>query len=60
MSALSKSEPTLSEAQEIVDRRAQGIRLLRAHWLTVFEIHHAQVPSYRYGRVFLAGEGCGR
>src|SRR5919107_4964937 len=54
--ALPKGEPTLSEAQEIVDRRAPGIRLLRAHWLTVFEIHHAQVPSYRYGRVFLAGD----
>jgi 2-polyprenyl-6-methoxyphenol hydroxylase-like FAD-dependent oxidoreductase len=54
--ALPKGEPTLSEAQEIVDRRAPGIRLLPAHWLTVFEIHHAQVPSYRYGRVFLAGD----
>jgi 2-polyprenyl-6-methoxyphenol hydroxylase-like FAD-dependent oxidoreductase len=53
---LSKSEPTLSEAQGVVDQRVGGIRLLRAHWLTVFEIHHAQVPSYRYGRVFLAGD----
>jgi 2-polyprenyl-6-methoxyphenol hydroxylase-like FAD-dependent oxidoreductase len=54
--ALSKREPTLSETQDIVDRRAKSIRLLQAHWLTVFEIHHAQVPSYRYGRVFLAGD----
>lgn len=54
--ALSEREPTLSEAQDIVDRRAGGVRLLRAHWLTVFEIHHAQVPSYRYGRAFLAGD----
>jgi 2-polyprenyl-6-methoxyphenol hydroxylase-like FAD-dependent oxidoreductase len=54
--ALSKGQPTLSETQDIADRRARGIRLLRAHWLTVFEIHHAQVPSYRYGRVFLAGD----
>jgi 2-polyprenyl-6-methoxyphenol hydroxylase-like FAD-dependent oxidoreductase len=54
--ASSKSEPTLSETQDIADRRARGIRLLRALWLTVFEIHHAQVPSYRYGRVFLAGD----
>jgi 2-polyprenyl-6-methoxyphenol hydroxylase-like FAD-dependent oxidoreductase len=52
----SKGEPTLSETQDLVDRRAQGIKLLRAHWLTTFEIHHAQVPSYRYGRVFLAGD----
>ena len=55
-STLSKREPTLSDAQEVVDRQAGGVRLLRAHWLTVFEIHHAQVPSYRYGRAFLAGD----
>ena len=49
-------EPTLAEAQEIVDRRAGGISLTEAHWLTVFEIHHAQVPQYRHGRAFLAGD----
>ncbi len=27
-----------------------------ARWLTIFEIHHAQVPHYRVGRVFLAGD----
>jgi 2-polyprenyl-6-methoxyphenol hydroxylase-like FAD-dependent oxidoreductase len=54
--AFSQSEPTLPEIQEIVDRCTQGIRLLRAHWLTTFEIRHAQVPSYRHGRVFLAGD----
>ncbi len=54
--APAKGEPTLSEAQDAVDRRASGIRLLRAHWLTVFEIHHAQVPRYRLGRAFLAGD----
>ena len=55
-STLSKRKPTLSDVQEVVDRQAGGVRLLRAHWLTVFEIHHAQVPSYRYGRAFLAGD----
>jgi 2-polyprenyl-6-methoxyphenol hydroxylase-like FAD-dependent oxidoreductase len=49
-------EPTLDELQEIIDRRIGGIRLLRAHWLSYFQIHHAQVPAYRWGQVFLAGD----
>jgi len=51
-----KTHPTLGDLQEIVDRRIGGIRLLRPHWLTSFEIHHARVSSYRWGRVFLAGD----
>jgi 2-polyprenyl-6-methoxyphenol hydroxylase-like FAD-dependent oxidoreductase len=51
-----ETHPTLDDLQEIVDRRIGGIRLLRPHWLTSFEIHHARVPSYRWGRVFLAGD----
>jgi 2-polyprenyl-6-methoxyphenol hydroxylase-like FAD-dependent oxidoreductase len=50
------AEPTLEQMQAISDRRAGGVRLLEAHWLTVFEIHHAQVPRYRHGRAFLAGD----
>ena len=49
-------EPTLWEVQAIADARAGGIRLTEAHWLTVFEVHHAQVRSYRRGRAFLAGD----
>ncbi|HYI38058.1 MAG TPA: FAD-dependent monooxygenase [Thermoleophilaceae bacterium] len=49
-------EPTLWEVQAIADARAGEIRLSEAHWLTVFEIHHAQVRSYRRGRAFLAGD----
>jgi 2-polyprenyl-6-methoxyphenol hydroxylase-like FAD-dependent oxidoreductase len=49
-------EPTLGVMQAIVDERAGGIRLQSARWLTHFEIHHAQVPQYRAGRVFLAGD----
>ena len=48
--------PTQDELQAILDRRIGGIRLLRSHWLTSFEIHHARVPAYRWGRVFLAGD----
>ncbi len=48
--------PSQDELQTILDQRIGGIRLLRSHWLTSFEIHHARVPAYRWGRVFLAGD----
>jgi 2-polyprenyl-6-methoxyphenol hydroxylase-like FAD-dependent oxidoreductase len=48
--------PTQDDLQAILDRRIGGIRVLRSHWLTGFEIHHARVPAYRWGRVFLAGD----
>jgi 2-polyprenyl-6-methoxyphenol hydroxylase-like FAD-dependent oxidoreductase len=48
--------PAQEELQAILDRRVGGIRLVRSHWLTSFEIHHARVPAYRWGRVFLAGD----
>jgi 2-polyprenyl-6-methoxyphenol hydroxylase-like FAD-dependent oxidoreductase len=48
--------PTQHELQAILDRRIGGIRLLDSHWLSTFEIHHAQVPRYRWGRVLLAGD----
>ena len=48
--------PSQDELQAILDRRIGGIRVLRSHWLTGFEIHHARVPAYRWGRVFLAGD----
>jgi 2-polyprenyl-6-methoxyphenol hydroxylase-like FAD-dependent oxidoreductase len=50
------TRPTQDELQAILDRRIGGIRVLRPHWLTGFEIHHARVPAYRWGRVFLAGD----
>jgi 2-polyprenyl-6-methoxyphenol hydroxylase-like FAD-dependent oxidoreductase len=48
--------PAQDELQRIVDARAGGIQITASHWLTGFEIHHAQVPAYRHGRVFLAGD----
>src|ERR1700742_2835608 len=39
--------PTQDELQAILDRRIGGIRVLRSHWLTNFEIRHARVPAYR-------------
>ena len=41
--------PAQHELQAILDRRIGGIRLLDSHWLSTFEIHHAQVPGYRRG-----------
>ncbi|WP_344464768.1 FAD-dependent monooxygenase [Kitasatospora kazusensis] len=43
--------------QQVVDERAERpIRIRDSRWLTVFEVHHAQVPEYRVGRVLLAGD----
>ncbi|MGD9573044.1 MAG: FAD-dependent monooxygenase [Thermoleophilia bacterium] len=49
-------EATLPRLQEACDARGGGIALTAAHWLTTFEIHHAQVAAYRHGRAFLAGD----
>src|ERR1700743_241451 len=48
--------PTQDELQRILDERIGDITITHSHWLTCFEIHHGQVPGYRYGRVFLAGD----
>jgi 2-polyprenyl-6-methoxyphenol hydroxylase-like FAD-dependent oxidoreductase len=48
--------PTQDALQRILDERVGGVTITRSHWLTCFEIHHGQVPAYRYGRVFLAGD----
>jgi 2-polyprenyl-6-methoxyphenol hydroxylase-like FAD-dependent oxidoreductase len=48
--------PTQDELQAVIDRRIGGIRVMHSHWLTSFEIHHARVPAFRWGRVFLAGD----
>jgi hypothetical protein len=47
---------SIERFQRLVDQRAGGIRIVSAHWITAFEIHSAQVPSYRVGRAFLAGD----
>lgn len=48
--------PTIDQLQKIVDRRIGGVTITTPHWVTCFEIHHGQVPEYRHGRVFLAGD----
>ena len=43
--------------QQVVDDRSGGrVQIHDSLWLTKFDIHHAQVPQYRVGRVFLAGD----
>jgi hypothetical protein len=49
-------EASLDWLQELADERELGVKMTAAHWLTIFETHHAQVPRYRVGRVFLAGD----
>ncbi|MFE0462226.1 FAD-dependent monooxygenase [Kitasatospora sp. NPDC058965] len=50
-------EASLEWLERVVDERAERpIRISRARWLTTFEVHHAQVPQYRVGRVLLAGD----
>lgn len=52
----SSREPTIEWLQQLTDDRGLEVRIDSAHWLTTFEIRHAQVPRYRIGRVFLAGD----
>jgi 2-polyprenyl-6-methoxyphenol hydroxylase-like FAD-dependent oxidoreductase len=49
-------QPPQDDLQRILDDRVGGITITKSHWLTCFEIHHGQVPAYRYGRVFLVGD----
>jgi 2-polyprenyl-6-methoxyphenol hydroxylase-like FAD-dependent oxidoreductase len=55
--AAQDQEPTLEQAQALADAR-MGTRVVLSNprWLTYFEVHHGQVPQYRHGRVFLAGD----
>ena len=48
--------PSLAQLQAVVTERVGGITLQRAHWLTTFGLHHAQVNQYRWGRVLLTGD----
>jgi hypothetical protein len=45
--------PTLEELQAVVDHRTSGFRLESARWITLFEIHHAQVRTIASGAGFL-------
>ncbi|MBB5160497.1 FAD-dependent monooxygenase [Mycobacterium sp. AZCC_0083] len=49
-------QPAQDDLQRILDQRVGGITITKSHWLTCFEVHHGQVPAYRYGRVFLVGD----
>jgi 2-polyprenyl-6-methoxyphenol hydroxylase-like FAD-dependent oxidoreductase len=42
--------------QSAAEERGVKMRITKAHWLTRFELKHGQVPQYRAGRVFLAGD----
>jgi hypothetical protein len=45
------------QIQALTDARmGGGVTVRNPRWLTYFEVHHAQVPQYRLGRVLLAGD----
>lgn len=49
--------PTLERIQAWAHSRMGGsVTCTDPRWLTYFEIHHAQVPRYRFGRVLLGGD----
>ncbi|MDE1994664.1 MAG: FAD-dependent monooxygenase [Rhizobiaceae bacterium] len=49
--------PTLAEVQAIIDRRGPpGMVAFDPIWLASFKINGRKVSSYRWGRVFLAGD----
>ncbi len=50
-------DPTLEQIQALADARMGGnVKVRNPRWLTYFEVHHAQVPRYRYRRAVLAGD----
>ena len=55
--AADAGDPTLEQIQALADDRMAGrVKVRNPRWLTYFEVHHAQVPRYRLGRVLLAGD----
>jgi 2-polyprenyl-6-methoxyphenol hydroxylase-like FAD-dependent oxidoreductase len=51
------SAPTLEEVQAVMDRRGpSGMVVFDPIWLAGFRINDRKVDSYRWGRVFLAGD----
>jgi len=49
--------PTLEQVQAIMDRRGpSGLKAFDPIWLAGFRINGRKVASYRWGRVFLAGD----
>ncbi|TCK20256.1 2-polyprenyl-6-methoxyphenol hydroxylase-like FAD-dependent oxidoreductase [Pseudonocardia endophytica] len=50
-------DPTLAQIQALAEARMGGaVNCSDPRWLTYFEIHHAQIPRYRFGRVLLGGD----
>lgn len=51
------ADPTPELVQSLIDERMGGQwRITVPYWLSFFEVHHGQVPQYRFDRVLLAGD----
>jgi 2-polyprenyl-6-methoxyphenol hydroxylase-like FAD-dependent oxidoreductase len=54
---ISEIGPTLAQVQEVVDWLfAPGVAVSNMRWSAFYRISHRIVPTYRVGRVFLAGD----
>ncbi len=52
-----ESEPELEELQQLFDLRSPlSAKLSEPRWKSYFRVNHRQVPRYRVGRAFLAGD----
>jgi hypothetical protein len=49
-------QPSLDWMREARAARHMNLSIETPHWITRFEIHHAQLTRHRVGRVFLAGD----
>jgi 2-polyprenyl-6-methoxyphenol hydroxylase-like FAD-dependent oxidoreductase len=47
---------TIDWLQSAADERGIKMRITASHWMTRFGLKHGQVPRYRSGRIFLAGD----
>ncbi|MFB2586305.1 FAD-dependent monooxygenase [Herbiconiux liukaitaii] len=47
---------TIEWLQDALDERGVRLHIRESHWLTRVQLKHGQVPRYRDGRVFLAGD----
>jgi 2-polyprenyl-6-methoxyphenol hydroxylase-like FAD-dependent oxidoreductase len=55
--AQAKPDPTITDVQALIDRRAGGgFDAFDPVWLTNFRINERKVSEYRHGRIFLAGD----
>ena len=51
-----RPDPSTAEIQALVTRRTPGVAIFDPVWTSAFRINERMVDSFRFGRVFLAGD----